>query len=77
MYMGLYPAPFTETMQTSVADLLQHVSHQQAASINRNDAMNNTCTGVHQPGAGLRRNLPADRGFRDPADRHVPEGSEA
>ncbi|MDM5179984.1 NADH-quinone oxidoreductase subunit M [Massilia sp. DJPM01] len=24
--MGLYPAPFTDTMQTSVADLLQHVS---------------------------------------------------
>ncbi|MFL6676088.1 MAG: NADH-quinone oxidoreductase subunit M [Massilia sp.] len=26
IYMGLYPAPFTDTMQTSVADLLQHVS---------------------------------------------------
>jgi NADH-quinone oxidoreductase subunit M len=26
LYMGLYPAPFTDTMQTSVADLLQHVS---------------------------------------------------
>jgi NADH-quinone oxidoreductase subunit M len=24
--MGLYPAPFTDTMQTSVADLLQHVA---------------------------------------------------
>ena len=24
--MGVYPAPFTDTMQTSVADLLQHVS---------------------------------------------------
>jgi NADH-quinone oxidoreductase subunit M len=24
--MGLYPAPFTDAMQTSVADLLQHVS---------------------------------------------------
>jgi NADH-quinone oxidoreductase subunit M len=24
--MGLYPAPFTDTMQTSVADLLQQVS---------------------------------------------------
>ena len=24
--MGLYPAPFTDTMQTSVADLLKHVS---------------------------------------------------
>ena len=26
MVMGLYPAPFTDTMQVSVADLLQHVS---------------------------------------------------
>lgn len=26
IYMGLHPAPFTDTMQTSVADLLQHVS---------------------------------------------------
>ena len=26
LYMGLYPAPFAETLQTSVADLLQHVS---------------------------------------------------
>jgi len=26
IYMGLYPAPFTDTMQVSVADLLQHVS---------------------------------------------------
>ena len=26
LFMGLYPAPFTDTMQTSVADLLQHVS---------------------------------------------------
>lgn len=25
--MGLYPAPFTDTMQTSVADLLTHVAH--------------------------------------------------
>ncbi|MES2116645.1 MAG: NADH-quinone oxidoreductase subunit M [Pseudomonadota bacterium] len=25
--MGLYPAPFTDTMQTSVADLLAHVAH--------------------------------------------------
>ena len=25
--MGLYPAPFTDTMQTSVADLLQQVAH--------------------------------------------------
>ena len=25
--MGLYPAPFTDTMQTSVADLLSHVAH--------------------------------------------------
>jgi len=24
--MGLYPAPFTDTMQTSVADLLTHVA---------------------------------------------------
>jgi len=24
--MGLYPAPFTDVMQTSVSDLLQHVS---------------------------------------------------
>ncbi len=27
MAMGLYPAPFTDTMQTSVADLLQQVAH--------------------------------------------------
>ncbi|MRW87117.1 NADH-quinone oxidoreductase subunit M [Pseudoduganella sp. FT26W] len=27
LYMGLYPAPFTDTMQTSVADLLAHVAH--------------------------------------------------
>jgi NADH-quinone oxidoreductase subunit M len=27
MAMGLYPAPFTDTMQTSVADLLAHVAH--------------------------------------------------
>jgi NADH-quinone oxidoreductase subunit M len=26
LYMGLYPAPFTDTMQTSVADLLAHVA---------------------------------------------------
>jgi NADH-quinone oxidoreductase subunit M len=26
IYMGLYPAPFTDTMQTSVADLLNHVA---------------------------------------------------
>jgi NADH-quinone oxidoreductase subunit M len=26
IYMGLYPAPFTDPLQTSVADLLQHVS---------------------------------------------------
>jgi NADH-quinone oxidoreductase subunit M len=26
IYMGLYPAPFTDTMQTSVADLLAHVA---------------------------------------------------
>ena len=26
IYMGLYPAPFTDSMQVSVADLLQHVS---------------------------------------------------
>ena len=25
IYMGLYPAPFTDSLQTSVADLLQHV----------------------------------------------------
>jgi NADH-quinone oxidoreductase subunit M len=24
--MGLYPAPFTDSLQVSVADLLQHVS---------------------------------------------------
>jgi NADH-quinone oxidoreductase subunit M len=24
--MGLYPAPFTDAMQTSVADLLKHVA---------------------------------------------------
>jgi len=27
LYMGLYPAPFTDTMQTSVADLLAQVAH--------------------------------------------------
>ncbi|WP_432379360.1 NADH-quinone oxidoreductase subunit M [Duganella sp. P38] len=27
LYMGLYLAPFTDTMQTSVADLLAHVAH--------------------------------------------------
>jgi NADH-quinone oxidoreductase subunit M len=26
LWMGVYPAPFTDTMQTSVTDLLQHVS---------------------------------------------------
>ena len=26
IYMGLYPAPFTDSLQVSVADLLQHVS---------------------------------------------------
>ena len=26
LMMGLYPAPFTDVMQTSVSDLLQHVS---------------------------------------------------
>jgi NADH-quinone oxidoreductase subunit M len=26
MYMGLHPAPFTDTMQTSVADLIAHVN---------------------------------------------------
>jgi NADH-quinone oxidoreductase subunit M len=26
LVMGLYPAPFTDTMQTSVADLLKHVA---------------------------------------------------
>ncbi|WBS01359.1 NADH-quinone oxidoreductase subunit M [Pseudoduganella sp. SL102] len=31
LYMGLYPAPFTDTMQTSVADLLQHVSQTKLA----------------------------------------------
>ena len=31
IYMGLYPAPFTDALQTSVADLLQHVVGQQAA----------------------------------------------
>ncbi|WP_338764824.1 NADH-quinone oxidoreductase subunit M [Massilia sp. METH4] len=31
LYMGLYPAPFTDTMQTSVADLLQHVSQTKIA----------------------------------------------
>jgi NADH-quinone oxidoreductase subunit M len=25
LYMGLYPAPFTDTMQTSVADLIAQV----------------------------------------------------
>jgi NADH-quinone oxidoreductase subunit M len=27
LVMGLYPAPFTDTMQTSVSDLLAHVAH--------------------------------------------------
>jgi NADH-quinone oxidoreductase subunit M len=31
IYMGLYPAPFTDAMQVSVADLLQHVSHTKLA----------------------------------------------
>ncbi len=31
LVMGLYPAPFTDTMQTSVADLLQHVSQSKIA----------------------------------------------
>ncbi|GGY15354.1 NADH-quinone oxidoreductase subunit M [Massilia dura] len=31
LYMGLYPAPFTDTMQTSVADLLQHVAQTKLA----------------------------------------------
>jgi NADH-quinone oxidoreductase subunit M len=26
IWMGVYPAPFTDTMQTSVADLLKHVA---------------------------------------------------
>jgi len=26
MVMGLYPAPFTDTMQTSVADLIAHIN---------------------------------------------------
>jgi NADH-quinone oxidoreductase subunit M len=26
IYMGLYPAPFTDALQVSVTDLLQHVS---------------------------------------------------
>ncbi|MNU11729.1 NADH:ubiquinone oxidoreductase subunit M [compost metagenome] len=26
LYMGLYPAPFTDVMQVSVADLLAHVA---------------------------------------------------
>lgn len=30
LWMGLYPAPFTDTMQTSVADLLKHVALQKA-----------------------------------------------
>jgi len=29
--MGLYPAPFTDTMQTSVADLLKHVAQSKLA----------------------------------------------
>jgi NADH-quinone oxidoreductase subunit M len=31
LYMGLYPAPFTDTMQVSVADLLQHVAQSKLA----------------------------------------------
>jgi NADH-quinone oxidoreductase subunit M len=31
LYMGLYPAPFTDTMHTSVADLLQHVAQTKIA----------------------------------------------
>lgn len=30
LYMGLYPAPFTDVLQNSVADLLQHVSMKSA-----------------------------------------------
>jgi NADH-quinone oxidoreductase subunit M len=26
IWMGVYPAPFTDTMQTSVADLINHVN---------------------------------------------------
>ena len=26
LWMGVYPAPFTDAMQTSVSDLLQHVA---------------------------------------------------
>jgi NADH-quinone oxidoreductase subunit M len=29
--MGLYPAPFTDTMQTSVADLLKHAAQSKLA----------------------------------------------
>ena len=31
LFMGLYPAPFTDAMQISVADLLKHVAAVQAA----------------------------------------------
>jgi NADH-quinone oxidoreductase subunit M len=31
LYMGLYPAPFTDVMQVSVADLLQHVAQSKLA----------------------------------------------
>ncbi|WP_395400325.1 NADH-quinone oxidoreductase subunit M [Pseudoduganella sp. UC29_106] len=33
LYMGLYPAPFTDVMQVSVADLLQHVAQSKLAAV--------------------------------------------
>jgi NADH-quinone oxidoreductase subunit M len=33
LYMGLYPAPFTDVMQVSVADLLQHVAQSKLAVV--------------------------------------------
>ena len=32
LYMGIYPKPFTDVMDVSVADLLKHVAHVQAVS---------------------------------------------
>jgi len=33
LYMGLYPAPFTDVMQVSVADLLAHAAQSKLAVI--------------------------------------------
>ena len=33
LYMGLYPAPFTDVMQVSVADLLAHVAQSKLPAV--------------------------------------------